>query len=99
MHRRGGRPVGLHQLADMDGGIDHVVRRRISRQGVAHPPAPPRPIYSLQPVLADRIDRPAARVEAEPTGEYAMTSRAAKEYRYEKLTWPEINDAIEMGKV
>src|SRR3984893_7929140 len=28
-----------------------------------------------------------------------MTSRAAREYRYEKLTWPEINDAIEMGKV
>ena len=28
-----------------------------------------------------------------------MTSRAAKEYRYEKLTWPEINDAIEMDKV
>src|SRR3954462_4455812 len=26
-------------------------------------------------------------------------SRAASEYRYEKLTWPEINDAIEMGKV
>ena len=26
-------------------------------------------------------------------------SRAATEYRYEKLTWPEINDAIEMGKV
>src|SRR5438132_722088 len=28
-----------------------------------------------------------------------MASRAAKEYRYEKLTWPEINDAIELGKV
>src|SRR6266536_1053465 len=28
-----------------------------------------------------------------------MTSRARTEYRYEKLTWPEINDAIEMGKV
>ena len=28
-----------------------------------------------------------------------MTSRAATEYRYEKLTWPEIDDAIEMGKV
>ena len=28
-----------------------------------------------------------------------MPSRAATEYRYEKLTWPEINDAIEMGKV
>jgi creatinine amidohydrolase len=28
-----------------------------------------------------------------------MTSRAVTEYRYEKLTWPEINDAIEMGKV
>ncbi|HEY7427996.1 MAG TPA: creatininase family protein [Gemmataceae bacterium] len=28
-----------------------------------------------------------------------MTSRALKEYRYEKLTWPEINDAVELGKV
>jgi len=28
-----------------------------------------------------------------------MTSRAATEYRYEKLTWPEINDAIDLGKV
>ncbi len=28
-----------------------------------------------------------------------MTSRAKSEYRYEKLTWPEINDAVEMGKV
>src|SRR5438128_4226568 len=28
-----------------------------------------------------------------------MTSRAATEYRYEKLTWPEINDAIELEKV
>ena len=28
-----------------------------------------------------------------------MTSRAAIEFRYEKLTWPEINDAIEMNKV
>jgi creatinine amidohydrolase len=28
-----------------------------------------------------------------------MTNRAATEYRYEKLTWPEINDAIELGKV
>ncbi|HEX3315022.1 MAG TPA: creatininase family protein [Gemmataceae bacterium] len=27
------------------------------------------------------------------------TSRAATEYRYEKLTWPEINDAVDMGKV
>lgn len=26
-------------------------------------------------------------------------SRAAAEYRYEKLTWPEINDAVEMRKV
>ncbi|MDO8539086.1 MAG: creatininase family protein [Opitutaceae bacterium] len=26
-------------------------------------------------------------------------SRAATEYRYEKLTWPEIDDAVEMGKV
>jgi creatinine amidohydrolase len=28
-----------------------------------------------------------------------MTSRAATEHRYEKLTWPEINDAVEMNKV
>lgn len=28
-----------------------------------------------------------------------MTTRAAAEYRYEKLTWPEINDAIDLGKV
>ncbi|MCR9291469.1 MAG: creatininase family protein [bacterium] len=28
-----------------------------------------------------------------------MPSRAETEYRYEKLTWPEINDAIELGKV
>lgn len=28
-----------------------------------------------------------------------MTGRAATEYRYEKLTWPEINDAIDLGKV
>jgi creatinine amidohydrolase len=28
-----------------------------------------------------------------------MTSRARTEYRYEKLTWPEINDAVELGKV
>ena len=27
------------------------------------------------------------------------TSRAAAEYRYEKLTWPEINDAVDLGKV
>ena len=27
-----------------------------------------------------------------------MPSRAATEWRYEKLTWPEINDAIELGK-
>lgn len=26
-------------------------------------------------------------------------SRAASEYRYEKLTWPEINDAVDLGKV
>src|SRR4051794_5928383 len=26
-------------------------------------------------------------------------SRAATEWRYEKLTWPEINDAVELGKV
>ena len=28
-----------------------------------------------------------------------MASRAETEYRYEKLTWPEINDAIDLGKV
>jgi creatinine amidohydrolase len=28
-----------------------------------------------------------------------MTSRAETEYRYEKLTWLEINDAVELGKV
>ena len=28
-----------------------------------------------------------------------MPSRAATEYRYEKLTWPEINDAVELNKV
>jgi len=28
-----------------------------------------------------------------------MIGRAKTEYRYEKLTWPEINDAIDMGKV
>jgi len=28
-----------------------------------------------------------------------MPLRAETEYRYEKLTWPDINDAVEMGKV
>jgi creatinine amidohydrolase len=28
-----------------------------------------------------------------------MSSRAREETRYEKLTWPEINDAVELGKV
>jgi len=28
-----------------------------------------------------------------------MTSRAASEYRYEKLTWPEINEAVAMNQV
>lgn len=34
-----------------------------------------------------------------PVSLHPMTTRAATEYRYEKLTWPEINDAIELGKV
>jgi creatinine amidohydrolase len=29
----------------------------------------------------------------------STASRAATEFRYEKLTWPEINDAIDLGKV
>lgn len=28
-----------------------------------------------------------------------MANRAITEYRYEKLTWPEINDAVELGKI
>src|SRR5947209_991522 len=28
-----------------------------------------------------------------------MTTRAQTEFRYEKLAWPEINDAVELGKV
>ena len=28
-----------------------------------------------------------------------MASRASTEFRYEKLTWPEINDAVDLGKV
>ncbi len=28
-----------------------------------------------------------------------MTNRAQSEYRYEKLTWPEIEDAVDLGKV
>jgi creatinine amidohydrolase len=28
-----------------------------------------------------------------------MASRAREEFRYEKLTWPEINDAVDLGKV
>lgn len=28
-----------------------------------------------------------------------MSDRAKSEYRYEKLTWPEINDAVDLGKV
>jgi creatinine amidohydrolase len=28
-----------------------------------------------------------------------MANRAESEWRYEKLTWPEINDAVELGKV
>src|SRR5205823_4585419 len=38
-----------------------------------------------------------SRPQAPPGG--AMTTRAQTEYRYEKLTWPEINDAVELGKV
>jgi creatinine amidohydrolase len=30
---------------------------------------------------------------------HVMSNRAATEYRYEKLTWPEINDAVDQGKV
>src|SRR5438876_6804689 len=32
---------------------------------------------------------------AKPTS----ASRAATDFRYEKLTWPEINDAVDLGKV
>src|SRR5256885_2723685 len=32
-------------------------------------------------------------------GKRSKLSRAATEFRYEKLTWPEINDAIDLGKV
>src|SRR3954454_13319682 len=32
-------------------------------------------------------------------GDFRSMSRAATEYRYEKLTWPEINDAVDLGKV
>src|SRR5262245_16173529 len=28
-----------------------------------------------------------------------IMTRAKTEYRYEKLTWPEINDAVDLGKV
>ena len=28
-----------------------------------------------------------------------MKTRAATEYRHEKLTWPEINDTVDLGKV
>jgi creatinine amidohydrolase len=38
-------------------------------------------------------------IEAALSKGSVMSSRAATEYRYEKLTWPEINDAIELGKV
>src|SRR5439155_13591182 len=43
--------------------------------------------------------RASARVEPARHPGGAPMSRAATEYRYEKLTWPEINDAIELGKV
>lgn len=33
------------------------------------------------------------------TSRPARASRATTEYRYEKLTWPEINDAVDLGKV
>jgi len=36
------------------------------------------------------MDKLAARAEQERS----MSSRAETEYRYEKLTWPEINDAV-----
>src|SRR5256885_11817697 len=32
-------------------------------------------------------------------GKKQKLSRAVTEFRYEKLTWPEINDAIDLGKV
>src|SRR5215813_211068 len=32
-------------------------------------------------------------------GGVTMASRASTEWRYEKLTWPEINDAVELNKV
>src|SRR5262245_40664778 len=41
------------------------------------------------------------RPKLSPTRNFTMTNaeRARSEYRYEKLTWPEINDAAEQGKV
>src|SRR5262249_5223711 len=59
----------------------------------------------MKPVLSRRIiaerskGREAHDTRRAATRRSAMTSRAATEYRYEKLTWPEIKDAIELGKV
>src|SRR5471030_2447569 len=42
---------------------------------------------------------PELRQPKTPKGSNNMTSRAKTEWRYEKLTWPEINDAVDLGKV
>src|SRR5262249_26200178 len=63
----------------------------------------PRPEH-LKPTLATRgpLQSHSGDVSGIPhhrPHEDTTASRALKEYRYEKLTWPEINDAIELGKV
>ena len=87
-------------------GRAEVGRRRIEGDSIA-PHAPgqvPRGPKALGPfpwivgsVLIPSGNRIASILP--PEGTPAMDSRARKEYRYEKLTWPEINDAIELGKV